>query len=383
MRAAARIASYDAWDLVAPELRGIATLQFPWSARAMDEAGAAIERARPRLVLTYAEAGGWGRAIMLEARRRGIPCAGIQHGFIYRRWLNYLHERDEMQPSPTRPHDIGFPRPDLTVVFDRVASHHLELAGAFPRAALAVTGSPGLERLAARVRAIGPDERATARAALGLADVDRAAVVVSKHAQLGRWLPLLVGAIGAVEAAAGGTRRTRLIVKPHPAETPDLYAAALATSPAAALAPASLDLAALLAATDLVVTVNSTVAIDAMALGMPALSLGVPNNLTPFVVAGGIAGVYHPGELPGTLARLLLDEAARAELVAAGLACAESGGIRTGGGRRRPGGRGAGRADPGWQPYNGRLTVCACSSPAVPVSWDPTSPTLCWPRATR
>jgi hypothetical protein len=65
---------------------------------------------------------------------------------------------------------------------------------------------------------------------------------------------------------------------------------------------------------------------------MPALSVGVPNNLTPFVVAGGIAGVYHPSELPGTLSRLLLDEAARAELIATGLACAESGGIRTDGG---------------------------------------------------
>ena len=97
MRAAARVAGYDAWDVVAPELRGIAMLQFPWSARAMDEAGAAIDRARPRLVLTYAEAGGWGRAIMLEARRRGIPTAGVQHGFIYRHWLNYLHGRDEMQ----------------------------------------------------------------------------------------------------------------------------------------------------------------------------------------------------------------------------------------------------------------------------------------------
>jgi hypothetical protein len=36
---------------------------------------------------------------MLEARRQRHPCAGIQHGFIYRRWLNYLHERDEMRPS--------------------------------------------------------------------------------------------------------------------------------------------------------------------------------------------------------------------------------------------------------------------------------------------
>ena len=72
LRAAARVGGYDVWDLIAPELQGIATLQFPWSARAMDEAGAAMDLARPRLVLTYAEAGGWGRAIMLEARRRGI-----------------------------------------------------------------------------------------------------------------------------------------------------------------------------------------------------------------------------------------------------------------------------------------------------------------------
>ena len=69
-----------------------------------------------------------------------------------------------------------------------------------------------------------------------------------------------------------------------------------------------------------------------MALGIPALSVGVPNNLTPFVVAGGIAGVYQPGELQPALARLLWDEPARADLVARGLACAESGGVRADGG---------------------------------------------------
>jgi hypothetical protein len=324
MRAAARVAGYDAWALIAPELRGIATLQFPWSVRAMDEARAAIQRARPRLILTYAEAGGWGRAIMTEARRHGIPCAGLQHGFIYRRWLNYLHEPDEMRPSATMELDRGFPRPDLTVVFDRVASQHLEVAGAFPRSALAVTGSPGLDRLAERVRAIDAPRRAAARAALGLADGDRAAVVVSKRAQLGRWLPLLVEAIRELDA--------RLVVKPHPAETADLYAPALAATPAVGLAPGSLDLATLLAACDLVVTVNSTVAIDAMALGIPALSVGVPNNLTPFVAAGGVAGVYHASELTPTLARLLRDDAARAELIARGLECAASAGMRADGG---------------------------------------------------
>jgi hypothetical protein len=341
MRAAARIAGYDAWDLIAPELRGIATLQFPWSARAMDEAGAAIDRARPRLVLTYAEAGGWGRAIMLEARRRGIPCAGIQHGFIYRRWLNYLHERDEMQPSPAVPHDAGFPRPDLTVVFDRVAAHHLEIAGAFPRAALAVTGSPGLDRLAARLAAVDGADRARAREALGLGQHDRAALLVSKRAQLGRWLPLLVSALDTLDAtSSSGTDRSRLIVKPHPAETDAVYADAVGGAGGGAdggsettrLAPAALDLPLLLAACDLVVTVNSTVAIDAMALGIPAVAVGMPNNLAPFVVAGGIAGVFEPSELVPVLARLLWDDAARGALIAKGRACAEEAGMRADGG---------------------------------------------------
>ena len=329
LRAAARIGAYDAWDLVAPELRGIATLQFPWSARAMDEAGAAMERARPRLVVTYAEAGGWGRAVMIEARRRGIPSAGIQHGFIYRRWLNYLHEPDEMRPSAAMAHDRGFPRPDLTVVFDRFAAHHLQTAGAFPADALAVTGSPALDRLAGRVRAVGAAERVAVRTALGLDDGDRAAVVVSKRAQLGRWLPLLVAAADRLDAARAGGGRTRLVIKPHPAETEASYADAAGPG---AIAPAGVDLAALLAACDLVVTVNSTVAVDAMTLGIPALSVGMPNNLVPFAVAGGIAGVFEPGGLDGVLGRLLWDEAARAELAERGRACAAQAGMQADGG---------------------------------------------------
>jgi hypothetical protein len=333
MRAATPIAGYDAWDLVASELRGIATLQFPWSARAMDEAGAAIERADPRLVLTYAEAGGWGRAIVLEARRRGVPSAGIQHGFIYRRWLNYLHEPDEMAPSAAMPSDLGFPRPDLTVVFDLFAARHLEAGGRFPPQALAVTGSPGLDRLAARLRATGSADRASARQALGLAEGDRAAVVISKRPQLGRWLAQLVAAIGRLDVSGqrANRGRTRLVVKPHPAETHEAYLATLGGAEAAALAPAQLDLAALLAGADLVVTVNSTVAIDAMALGIPALSVGVPNNLTPFVVEGGIAGVFHPSELEPALARLLWDDQARRAQVSAGLTCAAGGGVRADG----------------------------------------------------
>ncbi len=116
VRRAATIDGYDLWPIIRDDLLGVADLQLPWSARSMDEAGAALDCLKPRVVLTYAEAGGWGRALTLEARRRGIPMVGLQHGFIYRHWLNYLHEPDEMAPSPGNAADAGFPSPDLTLV---------------------------------------------------------------------------------------------------------------------------------------------------------------------------------------------------------------------------------------------------------------------------
>ena len=96
VRQLAVINGYDCWPIIRHELAGVALLQWPWSARAMDEAGAVLDTLQPRAALTYAEAGGWGRAIMLECRRRGIHTVGLQHGFIYRHWLNYLHEPDEL-----------------------------------------------------------------------------------------------------------------------------------------------------------------------------------------------------------------------------------------------------------------------------------------------
>ena len=99
LRRAATIHGVDCWPIVFEQLAGVVWLQWPWSVRSMDEAGAALDALRPRAVVTYAEAGGWGRALVLEARRRQIPSIGLQHGFIYGRWLNYRHEPDEMRPA--------------------------------------------------------------------------------------------------------------------------------------------------------------------------------------------------------------------------------------------------------------------------------------------
>ncbi len=66
-------------------------------------------------------------------------------------------------------------------------------------------------------------------------------------------------------------------------------------------------------------TVNSTVALDAAVLGIPALVIGLPNNLSPFVEAGIMAGVAgtDTAETARALAQILYDEEFRQALARA------------------------------------------------------------------
>jgi hypothetical protein len=307
IRAHAVIRGCDCWPLVREELAGIALLQWPWSARAMDEAAAALDALEPAVALTYAEAGGWGRALMLEARRRGIATAGLQHGFIYRHWLNYRHEPDEMLPDPAQPSDRGFPRPDRTLLFDAYAARHLREAGRFPPESLEVTGSPRLDALVEAARRLSVGDLDAARQAAGCRAGQSLGLVVTKYTEARHVLPSLV-------AAAAARADTHLAIKTHPAETADAYAAVAAGHAHVTVLPPEAPLAPLLMACRAVITVNSTVALDAAVLGVPALAVGLPNNLWPFVEAGALAGAATPGDIPEALGRILYDDEFRQQL---------------------------------------------------------------------
>ncbi|MCR4374288.1 MAG: hypothetical protein NUW22_05510 [Acidobacteria bacterium] len=325
IREAAIVHGCDLWAVLEPELRATAEVQWPWSARAMDEAGAAIDALGCRTVVTYAEAGGWGRALMLEARRRGVRSAGLQHGFIYRHWLNYLHEPDEFQPAGPAGSgrgDAGFPAPDLTLVFDRYAEAHLRDSGAFPPDRLVVTGSPRLDDLLARMATFTDADRAAARGDAGAVQPGRKlAVLAAKFTEVRDVLPALVDAM---------RRRPdiHLAIKAHPAEVGSVYAPYLHNLPNITIVGADADLARLLAAADAVVTRNSTVALDALVIGLPALVIGLPNNLSPFVEAGVMLGADGAEGIAGALERLLYDHEVRVRLDAAAHAFVEQYGLR-------------------------------------------------------
>jgi hypothetical protein len=304
IRGAALYRDCDLWPVLRRELEGVALVQWPWSARAMDEAAAALDALRPSAIVTYAEAGGWGRALMLEARRRSVPSAGIQHGFIYRHWLNYLHEPDELRADGA---DRGFPHPSRTLLFDRYAMQHLERAGGLPAASLAVTGSAGLDELFARLTRLRLQDREALRRELGVQAGVKVALLAAKYTEVAAELPALF-------AAVHSRGPVRLIVKTHPAETAAPYLRLAAGHPGVSVAPPDTDLARLLATADGLVTMNSTVAIDGLVLGLPALVIGLPNNLSPFVEAGVMLGAASEAEIGAALERLLYDEGTREAL---------------------------------------------------------------------
>jgi hypothetical protein len=307
VRQASIIRHCDCWRIIRLELQGVAALQLPWSARAIDEAGAVLDCTRPAAVVTYAEAGGWGRAIVLAARRRGIRSVGLQHGFIYRHWLNYLHEEDEMRPSPANPADVGFPAPAATLVYDELTRQHLVGAGRLRADAVSVTGSARLDALvAATARLTSADLEAVRRDA-GATGEQQIVVVAAKFTQIERTLQPLVYAVAALP-------QVQLVVKRHPADAADAYDRFVRGAPNVVVLPAGSDLARLMAVSRLLVTVNSTSAIEAMVLDVPALVLDLPNNLSPFVEAGAMAGVREAREIGPALRRVLYDEDYRVQL---------------------------------------------------------------------
>jgi UDP-N-acetylglucosamine 2-epimerase len=214
-----------------------------------------------------------------------VPTVAIQHGIVYPKYFSYRHDPDEAE----------CPRPDRTAVFGEAARRLLVTLGGYAPESLVTTGSPRFDEL---LHAAREWDREAARRERGVADGERLVVIASRfrairdtHHSIGS---AFAGLVRAIEALPD----VRAIVKPHPAESREPYAAVLRETGATrvALVEPQTDLLRLLHASDALVTVESLSAVEALVLGRPVLVLNLPTHLSYLVDAGVALGVPAGGD---------------------------------------------------------------------------------------
>lgn len=288
-------------DLSTEDLARTLLHQVPWAARTLLEFDAAFKDLDPRLVCLYAESSGLGRAVVEAARTMKIKTLGVQHGILYRNYFSYERTAEDVA--------LGTPIPDLTATYGDDGVRLLEGVFHYPKGRVIPAGSPRYDALDALVRTANRDER---RKSLGVTGSEKLVVLASRYAGIrethkasGPAFPGLLAALGRIEGV-------RLIVKPHPAEPMGAYDQDLANASVGERARVSdRSLTDLLPAADLLVTVESLSATEALVTGVPVVILRHPSNLRDLVASGAAIGVPE-GEDPGpAIQALLTDSAAR------------------------------------------------------------------------
>ena len=271
--------------------------------RCFEEIREALDDLRPRAVCLYAESSGWGRAVCAACRAAAVPSVAIQHGILYPRYYSYLHGEDEEDA----------PIPDRTAVFGEAAKRFLIEQGHYPADSLVVTGSPKFDAL---VSAIPDLDREAVRGRLGVPRGARLLVVASRYRGIRETHQSIGSAFGSLVKAAEALDDTYLVVKPHPAERGDEYAAAIAAAGATRcrVLAGDVDVAQLLHAADALVTVESLSATEALVLGRPIVILNMPTNLAEMVRSGVAVGVDVGADPGPALASVLQDGETRARL---------------------------------------------------------------------
>jgi len=271
---------------------------------AFELAHRALEVLRPKCVYVVDEYDMWGRALVTTAKRMGIRTIAIQHGAIDANHEGYFHLPTEISADgrDTFPH---CPLADITAVYGERWKRILLEHGHYPVGSVEVTGSLPLEFALQNL-----PSRELARRTLGLAASD---FVVAYFGTPENIHPADRSHLDAVLWVCG-CLHLKLVLKPHPIDQRGYtrYSKAVRRANVHAVVVDEGNPWAILAASDVVVSHNSTVALDALALGRPHINLNLSGDpdIYPYVADRLSMGAYSRQEFLETVLALRAPEAA-------------------------------------------------------------------------
>lgn len=284
-------------DLAEGDLARTLLLQVPWAARCLLEFETAFRALDPRLVCLYAETSGLGRAAITAAQGLSVKTLGLQHGILYPNYFSYERSPEDLA--------LGTPIADTTVMYGEEGVRMLETVFRYPKGRVVVAGSPGYDALAAELKTVNREER---RQTFGLAPGQKLVILASRYKGIRDTHKASGPAFAGLLAAIKGIEGALLIVKPHPAEPADAYDKDIAEATAGDRVRVVMDrsLSDLLPAADLLITVESLSATEALVASVPVIVLRHPSNLREMVANGAAMGVAE-GDNPTPFIEALLN----------------------------------------------------------------------------
>lgn len=267
-----------------------------------------LDSIEPAVVVVEDEYSVFERSLIVAARKKNIPCIAIQHGAIHELHKGYLYQPGEISPDCSVKSPF-VPVADVTAVYGQYHKELLTRAGGYPEDAVVVTGQPRYDRMTDLDRQL---VRSTLMEAWHLDPSKRIVLWTTQCHSISDAENKLN--LHTVFSSLSSIRDVQLVIKQHPGE-PERYDTMIQEylreySIDAHVVTKDADTLGLLALSDLVLLLNSTTGLEAVALRKPliVMNLGGQPDILNYVQEGIACGVYRPEDLRPTVEQLLRDD---------------------------------------------------------------------------
>jgi hypothetical protein len=285
------------YELIEKELKYYFCFLFPIVVKHIEMARKMIEKEDPDLILMLNEYGNFQRAILTSAKEKKVPVLAIQHGIITPTHRGYMFGKEE---------EGKIILPDMTCVYGQYHYDLITRDSIYEPTHASVTGQPRYDVLYYVDRIYSKEEF------LKKHNID-------SHNRIVLWATQCHGLtheenmknFKVVFETMQSLKNTTLIIKQHPGEgkkyTNMIKELLKASKINAVLTPKSSDMYEQLFVCDVMMTKNSTTAMEAVALNKPivVLNLSEEPDVVDYVQKGVALGVYREEDLKSTLLILL------------------------------------------------------------------------------
>ena len=266
-----------------------------------------IDVEKPDIIVEACEYGAYGRSAVVEAKLRGIPTIGIQHGIITPTHFDYRYLAHEINYNsildPNR-----CPIPDKTAVYGTYHKDILTRICGYPEDSVVVTGQPRYDIL------YHADKIYSKEKFLNRYKINPDHKIVLWATQWGVNDDENIKNFKAIFETVEGMKNTTLIIKQHPREgereTKIIEKHLNNYKISAVVTPKDSDTYEQLFICDLMITKNSTIAVEAIALNKPVIVLNLSEepDAVDYVEEGIALGVYKEEDLKPAIEKLLKDD---------------------------------------------------------------------------